>query len=930
VGILHRDIKPSNCFIETDGCVKIGDFGLSVSSLARADSLLTTQGGFLGTPAFSSPEQLRGETVDVRSDIYSVGATLYYLLTGRAPFEGENLVALLATVLEKKAPSARSFRSEIPQSLSVVLERCVAKPAGDRFANYAELRRALLPFASKALMPATLGLRFAAQCVDEAVVFVSGMLFHGMIALLFASPGKSHGWSAAAWMLTLAYYATAEGRWGATLGKRIAGLRVVNAAGGEPGVGRAMLRALFFHTPAFLFTFFLALTAGFLDSEQPYPRFLNAISSLCYFAYVGSLSLSARRDNGHATALDLWTGTRVIQSEVDEPAGSTVADHAPATASTSEHKIGPFHVLGFLGGDESSEFWLGYDEKLTRKVWMRKVLSGSRVSDRPQGLRARPGQLRWLQSWTQNDAAWDVYEAPPGMPVVHLLSEPKAWNTVRHWVLALAEELEASRADASGAQVLSLDRLWITEKGRIKLLEFRAPAVTPVCEDIPAAEAAVFLNQLAISALEGRIAPVEEARIRTPKAPLPLSARAFFNELPKTSARGEALTQLRTIVRQRSKISPRRRVALVLGCSIHLIVLGIGSFGLPKESEQENVAAWLKSTPNPFELKAALELHNALRDGVDVTCRRENGRMRTVTENPPGLLGDFEIKTPFPWFRPREQTSNHVIARFHAEDPTLQTQPGNNFKLHQINSIHNRNELLEDLEVYISERFGRLLDNGDVWASFSFPPQGQSSHSWKVSLFGKDVLTSSSLPFPAFPEDLRESILPKAEIQRAQEIRTRYRSRSVADLTAARTRLSQTFQATPTGSNGSSLLDDLEHRSLMPSGIKHALRFMPVAILAVLSALVARGGLLLRILGMAVVRMDGSDASRWRIFWRACVAWFWVPFLCAEMLVLQYSDASQLVAVCLMGLAVIPCVIWSIISGRGLQDLASGTCLVPR
>ncbi|HEY3234822.1 MAG TPA: protein kinase, partial [Polyangiaceae bacterium] len=223
VGILHRDIKPSNCFIESGGTVKVGDFGLSISTLSRGDSALTIAGSVLGTPEFSSPEQLRGEELNVRSDIYSVGVTLYYLLTGKTPFQAENLVQLLASVLDKTAVSPRELRPEIPEPLAGIVLRCLEKQAGDRFKNYDELRRVLLPFNSTAPTPATLGLRFVAAVVDHALL--SGMSM--LLPLIFlgdvmsfsagAQPDMTPwiwGWAALV-MLQVAYFAVPEGIWGA-------------------------------------------------------------------------------------------------------------------------------------------------------------------------------------------------------------------------------------------------------------------------------------------------------------------------------------------------------------------------------------------------------------------------------------------------------------------------------------------------------------------------------------------------------------------------------------------------------------------------------------------------------------------------------------------------------------------------------------------
>src|SRR6185436_16517398 len=116
--ILHRDVKPSNCFLGEGGVVKIGDFGLSIPSFALREPQLTSSGSFLGTPSFASPEQIRGKALEVRSDIYSVAGTLYYLLTGKVPFYETNLMRLAALIVSERPVSPSAVEPDVPPALS--------------------------------------------------------------------------------------------------------------------------------------------------------------------------------------------------------------------------------------------------------------------------------------------------------------------------------------------------------------------------------------------------------------------------------------------------------------------------------------------------------------------------------------------------------------------------------------------------------------------------------------------------------------------------------------------------------------------------------------------------------------------------------------------------------------------------------------------
>ena len=594
-GVLHRDVKPANCFLSPDGAVKVGDFGLSVSFAKLAESVPDDDGQIVGTPAFASPEQLCGERTDVRADIYSVGATLYFLLTGKCTHEKPTVEEVITAVIEEDPVEPSDVQPGIPRDLSRVVMRCLARKATARFENYAALRAALLPFRSAAPVPAQPGLRFVAGLMDLLVMIAPSLVFH-------SAKGSEAGMlierDAASVAVYLAFVAweifcvcLPEGRWGAGLGKAVCGLRVVVRGGGAPGVLRAMARGIVLALAMHLgdAVTWLARTPAEYQEAVVNARFLP--EEMLGVLLLVLLFVPMRRRNGFAAAQDLLTGTRVIFAPV--AVSRLPIPDAPTNQPTQSGKrIGPFAVTSREG-----EWIFARDEALDRRVWIRPVAPGTAPIAGERRDACRTGRLRWLTGRRSAEEFWDAYEAPDGAPLAVFLAGEQPWARVRSWLLDLAEELEASFAVGTPVGTTGIDRLWLTREGRVLLLDFPAPGAprghTRTVRDTIGVQE--FLLDVATAALPRRI---------------PLHARAFLTALNAhtfTSPQS-VVAQLRDDMDKPPAVNLQRRLlGVIIAPAIALGIMLTISLSNSRDARRFD-ALWMLEHRNLPSLRLVLEV----------------------------------------------------------------------------------------------------------------------------------------------------------------------------------------------------------------------------------------------------------------------------------------------------------------------------------
>jgi hypothetical protein len=540
LGVVHRDVKPSNCFVDAEGRVKVGDFGLSKSLVG--DARLTKTGLFLGTPLFASPEQVRGEAVDAQSDLYSLAATLYCLLTGRAPFEGGDLAVTLARIVADPVPSLRTLRPELPAELDRVVLRGLERDRQRRWRSLEQFKQALLQ-----LVP---GPQVAAPLVARLVAYLADVLILGAVALALRLtlelPSGEQARQAVhpnqSWLVTarqlwfvmalwFLYFGVAEWLWGCSPGKALFRLRVSRATvRAAPGLGRTLLRFV---------VFYLFISLNDLGDLSLQPLFSGLDSS---FSNSGLLQLSQglvfvglkvvglwlllctmRRRNGWRGLHELASGTRVIKlprAARRRARGTRHLAENVARPRDLPQRVGPYAVRGALRWEDQGRVLLAEDEALSRAVllWLRPPAAPPLGPARREC--SRPTRLRWLACGRHGDWQWDAFLAPSGRSLADLVAAEGrlSWPELQPILEQLAEELATAAREGTLPWILTAGQVWVQPHGGVQFVDMPLPlgeAGDGGSASRPSQAALALLAQTAVLALEGH-APTAAASARTP------------------------------------------------------------------------------------------------------------------------------------------------------------------------------------------------------------------------------------------------------------------------------------------------------------------------------------------------------------------------------------------------------------------------------
>ena len=513
LGVLHRDVKPSNCFLTADDRVKIGDFGLSKSlDHSDADKQLTHSGAFLGTVLFASPEQIRGQEVGYDSDVYSVCATLYYLLVGKAPYQHESITAALARAISEPAPTIRDKQPDVSRALQSIVRRGLDRDRTRRWNTLEELRNSLKELLPSEQLPARTRSILAAYLIDCLVLMILVQIPIELFELNLFGWQKTAIWQGAldpfVWIGSFSYFAILEGLFGMTVGKYALRIRVSRIGlGGPPGVKVAAIRA-------FVFSAFWLVIASICIALLTFKKIGPILALVVFVVGLGAIVYPMFRRRDFRSWHDVLSGCRIVQCG-RLPHQVRLLSHYPNPLELPAKlplglpsEVGGFVVRGELPHQAHGErLWLAEDTSLHRRVFLLlKPIAAvaSHVTESP----VRPTRLRsvgWGEhEWNGETYEWTAYVVPSGSPLVDVVTadKPLSWPDARLLLEQVVEELITAETDGTLPPRLGIDQLWVEATGRIHLLEFPIPtgAELPVSATTPIG----LIRQVATLVLEGK------------------------------------------------------------------------------------------------------------------------------------------------------------------------------------------------------------------------------------------------------------------------------------------------------------------------------------------------------------------------------------------------------------------------------------------
>lgn len=452
LGILHRDVKPTNCYLDANGEVCVGDFGLSHER--DSDLGLTHSGDVLGTPLFMSPEQARGDEVDERSDVYSVCAMLHCLVAGTAPITANTNAQLLSRIQTQPPRRLRLDRPDAPAALERVLIRGLAKDPAERFGDMRELRAALSRIPARRSGPSVLLLRLAAIALDGLIyVLVFDPITVGALPDL---PGWLHMGAT-----LLAYTTATTALLGHTFGQRVFQLEVLDVHTRlRPRLWRALLRSAAFLAP----TVFLVFTVPSLAMQWSFLGW-TLLTLAGPFLAIPLLASTMRRKNGYRGLHELLSRTAVEAAATPPPAprravmpgiparGLEIGDYVTATARVDAPAC------------------LAFDKGLRRWVLLQSTALRPANAENRRRLDRRT-RCRWVAEAHDAHGDWDVCLLPRCAPLQDALPRLSGdWARGRVLLDSLVRELVTAQADGTLPPTLSTGQVAVLADGDALLLD---------------------------------------------------------------------------------------------------------------------------------------------------------------------------------------------------------------------------------------------------------------------------------------------------------------------------------------------------------------------------------------------------------------------------------------------------------------------------